>query len=698
MPPQQQQDVDAAAMVDDEKQREDIMVLGGGSAASYGWWEHEFDDDGDDECRTVLDGEDDGDSDDGDGDCDEENRTRTRRRRRRRRQIGGRNNSFFASLSFDFLSPGVPQEMRHQLRTAVPTLWSMTLNKIPWMISLHFVGNFGAPELAAAALATTIFNVTGLSLSVGLSSALTTLTGQARGDLQARSSRQKQEKAQQQQRRKQQRQTETSKTRNLSRESSGGCEVAEDPEEPNVERMGLLLHKINSGDEEATVLLDNNDDDDSGTLLLPLVYLYRGLFVQLLFVLPMGLWWLRSGSTEHALLQLGQGEALSRMTSNYLRILAPGLWAYSVNWTVTAWLQALELAAIPAYAAAAGLVTHVPFNYLYCHVLGLGYLGCAWATVTYQLLQPVLVLSYLMVVGGGAGRDGGGVLLRQTHAAAVGRTRLSFWSEAREAVTRTAGLLQYCALALPGIVLISEWWASEVMIFLAGQLQPAPDLALGGMTLYQTINSFCFMFPVAFSISGSARVGSLLGAGDANQAEFSGKVCVLCAGTISGALGCLLYFLPHTWIPSLFAPSEHDLIAEAASTVPLLALYVWADGVQTSLNGIIKGCGKQAITMPIVVFAYWICAVPLGYYLAFVRYDGTMCDDSFFCGVVALVTGATTGTVVHMILLAVVVFWFTEWDVEVKKAQERVGASACTSASSQQIKKAGGIELPSLET
>lgn len=60
----------------------------------------------------------------------------------------------------------------------------MLLYKFPWLISLRFVGGIGAEELAAAALAATLCNVTGLSLSVGLSSALTTLTGQARGDLQ----------------------------------------------------------------------------------------------------------------------------------------------------------------------------------------------------------------------------------------------------------------------------------------------------------------------------------------------------------------------------------------------------------------------------------------------------------------------------------------------------------------------------------
>ena len=78
------------------------------------------------------------------------------------------------------------QEMVVQSKTALPTLQSMVLTRIPWLISLRFVGGMGAPQLAAAALATTLCNVTGMSLSVGLSSALSTLSGQAKGELISR--------------------------------------------------------------------------------------------------------------------------------------------------------------------------------------------------------------------------------------------------------------------------------------------------------------------------------------------------------------------------------------------------------------------------------------------------------------------------------------------------------------------------------
>lgn len=607
------------------------------------------------------------------------------------------------------LATAVSNEIREQLKTALPTLATMLLYRVPWLISLRFVGGIGADELAAAALATTLCNVTGMSLSVGLSSAMTTLAGQARGDCNAPPVARMQ------------------RCKHNSRSSSKPV-LPVGAADGETERSGLLLtqngcgrysycedsttstnadhhHHKNVHGSSQTETEDSFVADQEPLVLLPLVFLYRGLFIQLLFVLPIGLWWLHG--IEPLLLALGQGPLLSAMTDQYLRILAVGLWAYSINWTVTSWLQAMEMADVPAYAAAVGLVLHVPANVLFIYTLDYGYLGCAVATVVCQLVQPVLVIAYLFFTPAGTRRvwnnligdsDSGNSPTTTTTACKTRKlSPLSFWPEAKLAVTSVPGILQYLGLALPGIVAISEWWASEVCIFLAGRLsvasfssssssQPA-SLALGAMTLYQSINSFCFMFPVSFSIAGSARVGHLLGAGKPQLAELAGKVSILCAGTASAILGCILYLkTPHTFFPLLFAPTEHNLALETSLTIPLLAIYVFADGIQAALNGIIKGCGRQVITMPIVVLAYWVVAVPLAYYLAFVRCNDSdeMDDDSssssnYFCGIVGLVTGLTIGTWLHMLLLSAVVLVgpaAIDWDKEAVKAKARVGTPA----------------------
>ena len=496
------------------------------------------------------------------------------------------------------------EEFRAQWSIFGPTLSSMLLYKMPWLISLRFVGQLNNPHhLAAAALATTLCNVTGISFSVGLSSALVTLTGQARGNRQLKK--------------------KTSQLASSPSKSSGSSYETE----------------IN----------------------LPLMYLYRGLVVQALFVIPIGCAWL--WGVRDLLIILGQTEQLAAQTETYLRILTPGLWGYSVNWTLTAWLQTIEMAYVPAYAAAIGLAFHIPLNYILVYSFQLDYLGCAVATALFQVIQPLFIFGYFFL---NSGRN----LLKES----LEVDSISVFPELRQAISTFEGLKEYLGLAIPGIILISEWWASEVSIFLSGKLQPQPSIALGAMTLYQSINTACFMFPVACSVAGSTRVATLLGASKPVEAQQASRVSIVAAGIVSSCCGAILYGTPHSLFPSLFT-DDVELIKNTEKLIPLLAAYVIADGVQSAFTGTIRGIGRQAITIPVVVFSYWIFGLPMAYFLAFVRNAGTTeCGSlpSFTCGEVGLVTGMTGGTWLHMLLLGVVVLGMIDWDIEGKRTQDRL--------------------------
>lgn len=558
-------------------------------------------------------------------------------------------------------------ELRAQLRTSVPATLSMLLYKVPWLISLAFVGRIGAKELAAAALATTLCNVTGMSLSVGLSSAITTLTAQARGQLIAQAEVMRKESAWRGKR---------MKGRDI--KGNGGDSTASPLSPPlgEVVIMGDAAHTNETsaliatsicaqGEETCTVMSEHSEYLGSDkSPILPLVFLYRGIFIQLAFVLPVGACWLVG--IKPLLLFLGQGEELSTMTESYLRILTAGLWGYSVNWTLTAWLQTVELADIPAYAAGVGALLHVPFNLFFIHVVGLGWLGVGVATSAFQVIQPILMFLYLKGTSHGRLR-----LLEQVGAEGVGRTHLSFWCEARAAISNFEGIVEYLTLALPGLVAISEWWASEISIFLAGRLHPDPNTALGSMALYQSINSSCFMFPVGMSVGGSARIGNGLGAGNVDGARLASRVCVFGAGVLSATLGAILYFTPHSTFPSLFT-ADIELIQMTTKTIPLLSLYVVGDGLQVALNAVIKGCGRQCALVPIIIIAYWVTALPLAYHMAFIRSDGsTDCEGRSFCGVIGLVGGMTIGTWLHFLLLAAYTSTL-DWTSEAKRTKQRL--------------------------
>lgn len=498
-------------------------------------------------------------------------------------------------------------EVVDQLDTALPTLQGMVCTKIPWLISLRFVGGIGAHELAAAALATTLCNVTGLSLSVGLSSALSTLSGQAKGELVSRMVHEKRR------------------------------------------RVSFDL----GTKERATLVADNSEDESNQSNdkepITPLIFFWRGMVIQLAFILPIAIWWL--SGLKDVLISLGQAELLSTMTAKYLKVLAPSLLGYSINWTLTAWLQSIGMADVPAKASVLGLALHVPFNWFFIYFLNLGYLGCGVATVCFNVIQPLFIITYICIYGHGRRR-----LLESSGGIAIGRTQMTFWKEFSMAMSSGRGYVQYLALALPGIISVSEWWASETAIFLSGQFVPDPEIAVGGMSIYQSINTFCFMFPQGFAISASMRVGNLLGAGKPEGAAFAANVSVLSAACLSLCIGTLLFCIPHAFFPSLFAPGSDGVILETSRTMPLLATYVFADGIQVALNGVIKGCGRQMAAVPIVIVAYWVFGLPLAYYIAFVRHEKKMfCDDSYFCGDVGLVAGMTTGTW-YVLLVIFVVF------------------------------------------
>lgn len=554
----------------------------------------------------------------------------------------------------------VQQEIFDQSKTFIPALQSMILSKIPWFITLRILsemddddgdgndGSFGDVRLAAAALATTICNVTGMSLCVGFSFALSTLAGQAKGEMVSRGAAV------------------------ASSNNSKGSTMATLPEGSNSEKD-----------------LESNNPPNN-----PVVFLLRGLLIQLMLVIPVGIWWLFG--IEDFLIRLGQIPDLATHAATYLKILAPSLWIYSIQWTITCWTQSIGMADVPAKAALLGLVFHIPFNVLFCYGLGLGYLGCAFATIMFQTVQCLYIVSYLFFYPEGRKR-----VLESTGGTAIGRTKLTLGKEFKIAGGSIRAFGNYLKLAIPGIVIVSEWWASECAIFLSGRLHPNPQTTLAAMTIYQTLNTFCFMGPMGFATAGAARVGNLLGAGNSSGASLAGTVSVGLCAVCGGTIGVLLYSLPHGFFPSLFvsvSESEENraIVEQTAAVIPFLAFYVFADGVLAGLNGIIKGCGRQRVVVPIVVVAYWMVGVPLAYYFGLYRTGGddTLCSSQIvasdgsinndsgaaaggegglvLCGDVGLVAGMTAGTWCHMILLAVVVICTTDWKTEANKARARV--------------------------
>ena len=337
------------------------------------------------------------------------------------------------------------------------------------------------------------------------------------------------------------------------------------------------------------------------------------------------------------------------------------------------------MADLPFYGGLAGLIFHVPLNLFLIYSLNLGYLGAAIATSLSQSIQPFATFLYMSLTQNGKQR-----IYIQTGIDTMTMPK-PVLTDIKNAIFSYEGVFQYLSLAVPGIIIISEWWASEITTFLAGYLT-SPAIGLASMSLYQSINLFCLMFSVGFSVACSTRVSNLLGSRDPNGAHFAANVSVGLTGVMTSFLAFVLYITPHTYFPSLFT-TNNSIIQGAGATISYLSLFLIADGMQFTINGIVKGCGRQCVVIPLVLFSYWVVGLPLAYFMAFhwekksfvlshenskiLSIIGKYLPDSFQ-GVTGLVFGMTVGTWTHFILLSSIVGLNTNWSLEAEKAQARI--------------------------
>ena len=166
-------------------------------------------------------------------------------------------------------------ELKEQSRTSLPVMVSMVFLRIPLWITLHMVGNISsdlddgnADELAASGLAQSLANISGLSIAAGLSAALTTLAGQAHGIDHQRK---------------------------------------------------VSTVNDNQDGEVPQLLLSSSDDSVEGNpqYVLPsfsqsaTTYFVRGVFVQFVFAIPIGFYWMIG--VKPLLVALGQDENVASL-------------------------------------------------------------------------------------------------------------------------------------------------------------------------------------------------------------------------------------------------------------------------------------------------------------------------------------------------------------------------------------------------
>jgi len=137
--------------------------------------------------------------------------------------------------------------------------------------------------------------------------------------------------------------------------------------------------------------------------------------------------------------------------------------------------------------------------------------------------------------------------------------------------------------------------------------------ALAAHQIALNMAGITYMAASGISAAATIRVGNQLGKGDYPTLRVAGNTCFVMVIIFMSICGIAFIFL-NQFLPSLYI-DDPEVIGYAASLIIIAAFFQISDGVQVVGLGALRGLADVKIPTLYTLFAYWIMALPIGYFL-----------------------------------------------------------------------------------
>ena len=181
----------------------------------------------------------------------------------------------------------------------------------------------------------------------------------------------------------------------------------------------------------------------------------------------------------------------------------------------------------------------------------------------------------------------------------------------------------------------------------------------------------CYCIPMAVTRAGSTVIGNAVGARNAARAATAARLCLVIGLLTTAARVGLLTLLRGPIVGAIGSPPAVSAIVR--TMIPLVAGFLFCDCMQMNLSGIIIGAGKQTVTGPVLVVAYWVIGLPFGALPPSTRRGHPR------LGLLGLWLGMTVAVSIHFLSFLLLSFggrmcgrFGIRWDVAVAEAQVRL--------------------------
>ena len=297
---------------------------------------------------------------------------------------------------------------------------------------------------------------------------------------------------------------------------------------------------------------------------------------------------------------MGVEPAIADIAVAYLKAMTWGLPALGIFFVLRNLSEGLGLARPSMLIGLASLPVNILANYIFIYGKfgspALGGVGCGWGTtVTLWFMCGCMFLTIRRV---GA--------YTPTHFFDLKQQR------------GTEGATQVLRLGLPiGATLLVE---SSIFALIALFLAPLGAVAVAAHQITLNYSSLIFMIPLSLSSAMTIRVGHAVGRRRFDRARLVSHTGL----TLTSLIALITAAATLIFARQIAGLYTHDpqLIVTVVGLLTLNALYQLPDALQVGAAASLRGYKDTRVPLLLVIVAYWVISLPLGYTLALTDFWG----------------------------------------------------------------------------
>ncbi|UBM57861.1 MATE family efflux transporter [Marinilongibacter aquaticus] len=172
---------------------------------------------------------------------------------------------------------------------------------------------------------------------------------------------------------------------------------------------------------------------------------------------------------------------------------------------------------------------------------------------------------------------------------------------------------QFIRLSIPsGLQFFFEIAAFSSALVMMGWISAN---ALAAHQIAINIAATTYMMAGGLAFAGGIRVGDALGLANQKQVKIAGTSAFGLVFVFMSLTMCLIFTFRHSLVQLYIDDSEIEFLAQ--KLLIIAAIFQLSDGLQVVALGNLRGLSDVKIPAYVTFMAYWLIALPLGYYLAF---------------------------------------------------------------------------------